>query len=99
MKSSSSDFSESSPLIPDHEMIRRIGKGSYGEVWLARSVTGSMRAIKVVNRKDFEYDRTFEREFEGIKIFEPISRTHPGLVNILHVGRPTSRDVWRMVIE
>ena len=99
MKSSSSDFSEDSPLIPDHEMIRRIGKGSYGEVWLARSVTGSMRAIKVVNRKDFEYDRTFEREFEGIKIFEPISRTHPGLVNILHVGRNVEDGFYYYVME
>ena len=68
MKSSSSDFSDKLPEIPDHEMLRRIGKGSYGEVWLARSVTGSMRAIKVVNRRDFEHERTFEREFEGIKI-------------------------------
>ena len=80
-------------------MIRRIGKGSYGEVWLARSVTGSMRAIKVVNRKDFEYDKTFEREFEGIKIFEPISRTHPGLVNILHVGRNMDDGFYYYVME
>ncbi|HAA87295.1 MAG TPA: hypothetical protein DCE22_03505, partial [Verrucomicrobiales bacterium] len=99
MKSSSSDFSEIPPAIPDHEMIRRIGKGSYGEVWLARSVTGSMRAIKVVNRKDFEHDRTFEREFEGIKIFEPISRTHPGLVNVLHVGRNMDEAFYYYVME
>ncbi len=99
MKSSSSDFSERTPVIPDHEMIRMIGKGSYGEVWLARSVTGSMRAIKVVNRKDFEYDRTFEREFEGIKIFEPISRTHPGLVNVLHVGRNLDDGFYYYVME
>ena len=99
MKSSSSDFSESPPAIPDHEMIRRIGKGSYGEVWLARSVTGSMRAIKVVNRKDFEHDKTFEREFEGIKIFEPISRTHPGLVNVLHVGRNMDEAFYYYVME
>ncbi|MDB4720570.1 SUMF1/EgtB/PvdO family nonheme iron enzyme [Verrucomicrobiales bacterium] len=99
MKSSSSDFSERLPVIPDHEMIRMIGKGSYGEVWLARSVTGSMRAIKVVNRKDFEYDRTFEREFEGIKIFEPISRTHPGLVNVLHVGRNMDDGFYYYVME
>lgn len=99
MKSSSSDFSERPPAIPDHEMIRRIGKGSYGEVWLARSVTGSMRAIKVVNRKDFEHDKTFEREFEGIKIFEPISRTHPGLVNVLHVGRNLDEGFYYYVME
>ena len=79
------------PDIPDHEMIRQIGKGSYGEVWLGRSVTGALRAVKVVRRADFELERTFEREFEGIKSFEPISRKHPGLVNILHIGRKRSK--------
>lgn len=75
------------PLIPDHEVLRKIGGGAYGEVWLARGVTGAMRAVKVVYREDFSDDRTFEREFEGILRFEPISRDHRGFVNILHVGR------------
>ena len=75
------------PIIPDHEVFRKIGGGSYGEVWLAQGVTGAMRAVKVVYREDFSDDRTFEREFQGILKFEPISRDHPGFVNVLHVGR------------
>lgn len=75
------------PIIPDHEVLRKIGGGSYGEVWLARGVTGAMRAVKIVYREDFSDERTFEREFEGILKFEPISRGHPGLVHVLHVGR------------
>lgn len=87
------------PRIPDHEVLRCIGKGSYGEVWLARSVTGALRAVKVVRREDFELDRTFEREFEGIKRFEPISRDHPGLVHILHVGRNDEEGFYYYVME
>lgn len=75
------------PPIPDHEVTRKIGSGSYGEVWLARSVTGAWRAVKIVRRADFDDERTFEREFEGIRRYEPISREHPSLVHVLHVGR------------
>ena len=28
------------PPIPDFTLLRPIGRGAYGEVWLARSVTG-----------------------------------------------------------
>ncbi len=87
------------PRIPDHEVLRCIGKGSYGEVWLSRSLTGSLRAIKVVRREDFELERTFEREFEGIMRFEPISRDHPGLVHILHVGRNDEEGFYYYVME
>lgn len=83
-----------SPAIPDHEVLRKIGGGAYGEVWLARGVTGALRAVKVVWREDFEDDRTFEREFDGILKFEPISRDHPGLVNILHVGRSNGDEAF-----
>lgn len=77
----------SAPEIPDMEVLRQIGGGSYGEIWMARSVTDTLRAVKVVYRNDFDDDRTFEREFEGILKYEPVAREHPGLVDIMHVGR------------
>ena len=75
------------PLIPDHEVLRVIGRGAYGEIWLARGLTGALRAVKVVYRTTFESERAFNREFEGMSSFEPISRAHDGFVDILHVGR------------
>src|SRR6266568_3433179 len=75
------------PIIPDHELVRVIGRGAYGEIWLARTVTGAFRAVKVVYRSTFESERSFLREFEGMSAFEPISRAHAGFMNILHVGR------------
>jgi WD40 repeat protein len=85
------------PHVPDHELLRRIGGGSYGEVWLARTLMGTYRAVKVVYRTGFEADRPFEREFAGIKRFEPISRLHDSQVDILHVGR--AADCFYYVME
>ena len=59
-------------VIPDYTLIKRIGSGAYGEVWLAQSVTGALRAVKIVWREDFELTRTFHREFQGIQQFEPV---------------------------
>ena len=75
------------PEVPDHDILRLIGTGAYGEVWLARSVTGAYRAVKVVWREDFSDESTYVREFEGILHYEPVARGIPGVVHILHVGQ------------
>jgi hypothetical protein len=86
-------------VIPDYTLLKRIGSGAYGEVWLAQSVTGALRAVKIVWREDFELTRTFHREFQGIQQFEPISRGHPCLVHILHVGWNEKRGFYYCVME
>jgi serine/threonine protein kinase/formylglycine-generating enzyme required for sulfatase activity len=86
-------------VIPDYTLLKRIGSGAYGEVWLAQSVTGAYRAVKIVWREDFELTRTFHREFLGIQQFEPISRGHPCLVHILHVGWNEERGFYYCVME
>jgi serine/threonine protein kinase len=83
----------SKPHISDHELFRLIGRGSYGEVWLARSVVGTFRAVKVVYRNAFDRDRPYEREFAGMQKFDPISRSHEGLVDILQIGRNEARVI------
>src|SRR5262245_1370525 len=87
------------PRVPDHEILRRIGSGAYGEVWLARNVMGTFRAVKVVYRNRFEDAAPYEREFEGIRKFEPISRSHDGLVDVLQIGRNDAASSFYYVME
>jgi eukaryotic-like serine/threonine-protein kinase len=87
------------PVIPDHEMIRCIGQGSYGEVWLARNAVGTWRAVKVVYRQNFKDARPYEREFAGIQSYEPISRSNEGLIDVLQIGRNDPEGYFYYVME
>ena len=84
---------EQAPDIPDHRLCGIIGRGSYGEVWFGKSALGTPRAVKVVRRDWFEKEEHFERELRGIQKFEPVSREHEGLVDILQAGR-TGNDLY-----
>src|SRR5437870_3814238 len=87
------------PTIPDHEPLKCIGRGSYGEVWLARNIMGVYRAVKVVYHSTFDSERPYDREFEGLKKFEPVSRTHESQLAILHVGRNDRDGYFYHVME
>lgn len=76
-----------------------IGRGAYGEVWMARGVTGALRAVKVVRREDYDHPESFEREFEAIKKYEPVSRKHDGLVPVLQVGRNDAGGFYYYIME
>jgi len=85
--------------IPDHRLLNCIGRGSYGEVWLARSVMGFYRAVKIIQERALGDQHPLEREFQGIMKFEPISRLHEGFVDILHVGRNPEAGYFYYVLE
>ena len=93
------DLAAAPPLVPDHTLIRCIGRGSYGEVWLAKNVVGTYRAVKIIYRSAFDHDHPYEREFEGTKRFEPVSRSHEGLVDILQLGRNDESGHFYYVME
>ena len=86
--------------IPDHTLLRCIGRGSSGKVWLSRSaVTGGYHAVKIIRRANFTEEAPFLRELKGIRKFEPISRSHPGFVNILHVGQDEAQGCFYYTME
>ncbi len=86
-------------LVPDHELVRLVGKGAYGDVWLARNAVGVYHAVKIVRRAAFPSDVPYEREFRGIQKFMPVSRTHAGFVHVLHVGRNDTDRCFYCIME
>ncbi|MCI0538404.1 MAG: protein kinase, partial [Verrucomicrobiales bacterium] len=87
------------PVVPDLELLRRIDAGNYGEVWLARTVIGALRAVKIVRRDRFETADPFDREYAGITAYEPLSRSHEGLMDILYVGRNDGEGCFHYIME
>jgi serine/threonine protein kinase len=86
-------------FIPEHELLQPIASGAYGEVWLARTPLGTLRAVKIVRRDQHRTAESFDREFRGLQKFEPISRTHEGLVDILTLGLFAERSGFYYVME
>jgi CHASE2 domain-containing sensor protein len=85
--------------IPDHTLIRCIGEGAYGQVWLARNAIGLFHAVKVVYRSRFGTDEPYERAWRGIQKFMPVSRSHEGFVHILHAGRNDKAGFFFYIME
>jgi CHASE2 domain-containing sensor protein len=86
-------------IMADHELVRFIGGGAYGEVWLARNAIGLYRAFKIIRRDKFRDDAPFLREFRGLEKFMPISMGHPGLVKVLHVGKNDAEGFFFYTME
>jgi len=87
------------PIIPNLRLLRCIGRGAYGEVWLARNEIAVYLAVKLVYRDSFTDRGPYEREYRGILHYTPLSRTHHGLVQILHVGRGQEAGFFYYVME
>lgn len=90
---------EGAPHVPGYALLRSIGRGAYGEVWIARNHIGTYNAVKLVFRNRLPEGRAYEREFRGIRKYTPVSLRHPGLVKILHVGRDDKAQHFHYVME
>ncbi len=86
------------PEVPGHELLRVIGRGAYGEVWLGRAQTGEYRAVKVVWREDFKHPEFYEQELSGTRLYQPLSLNNYGLVPVLQIGQQ-GREYFYCVME
>ncbi len=57
------------------------------------------RAVKIVRRDGHHGVQGFETEFQGLQRYEPISRSHEGLVHVLQIGRNNHGGFFYYVME
>ena len=76
------------PQVPGFDLIRSIGKGAFGEVWLAANqTTGQLRAVKIISTVRSGAIDPAGREITSIKCLEAnLRRQHTNLLSIHHVG-------------
>ena len=66
--------------VPDYELLHWIGRGGFGEVWLARHrIHGEFCAVKIV-------PKSHAAELDGVRAYKQRASSHPGLIPIEHVG-------------
>lgn len=88
------------PVVPDHRVHPApIGSGNYGLIFIAQNIMDTWRAVKVVYRSRFESDRPYQREFNAVRQFEPVSRSHPSQLNLLQVGQDPAGRYFYYVME
>lgn len=84
-------------VVADHKLLRLIGEGGYGQVWLCENAVGIYRAAKIVYRAKFADEGPYRREFRGVQNFMRLN--HPRLLRVLHIGPNAPKDLFYYVME
>ncbi|MFH1922893.1 MAG: hypothetical protein ABIP48_23765, partial [Planctomycetota bacterium] len=77
------------PQVPDFDLLRQIGEGGFGQVWLARNrTTGRLRALKLIPLRRSGRADPAGREIVSLTHLESrVESEHPNLLAIHHVGK------------
>ncbi len=77
------------PEVPDMTLIRCIGRGGFGHVWLATNqTTGRLRAVKLIPlRGAGRYDPAGREIVSLTHLERHLGNLHPNLLSIDHVGK------------
>lgn len=76
--------------IFDYELIQKCGSGAYGEVWVARTRTGKLVALKII-----EKSAQISREFAGLRNYSRVSEFRY-LIRVFHVGESKNKLYYTM---
>jgi len=89
------------PDAPDYEVFNPpFGQGAYGRVWLVQNAIGQWQALKAVYRAHFgSQSKPYDREFNGIRRYKPISDGHPGLLRVDFISKKKSQGYFYYVME
>ena len=87
--------------VSDYELIDPpFAEGAYGKVWLARNVVGQWQAFKTVYMEKFQDNPDpYNREFDALRRYKPISSKHPGLLRVDFISQKRPQGYFYYVME
>ena len=76
---SSLEYREGDQPVPGYTLVRELGRGAMGVVWLAQTESGFERALKVINLTQ----RGGKKEYRGLRTIKQRKLLHGNLLTLI----------------